>query len=228
MNGDFIALGLVWYVVFLISTVCHEAAHALAAQLGGDETAALGGQVSLDPLPHLRREPLGMILFPILTYVTQGWMMGWASAPYDPLWADRHPRRAAWMALAGPLANFAIMLAAAITIRIGLHQGWLELPGRLGFSSLVTAPGAGGDAAGMFLSVAFSLNLLLGCFNLIPFGPLDGSAAIGLLMSEDAMRRWNAVMRSPQNMMVGMLVAWFGFGYVFQPIFMFALRHLYH
>jgi len=52
--------------------------------MGGDHTAALGGQVSLDPVPHIRREPFGMVVFPILTYVMGGWMMGWASAPYDP------------------------------------------------------------------------------------------------------------------------------------------------
>jgi len=35
------ALG--WYVVFLFSTTLHEAAHAWAAQKGGDLTAYHGG-----------------------------------------------------------------------------------------------------------------------------------------------------------------------------------------
>ena len=38
----------------------------------------------------------------MLTYATGGWMMGWASAPYDPHWSERYPKRAAWMSLAGP------------------------------------------------------------------------------------------------------------------------------
>ena len=29
-----ILLGITWYVVFLLSTTCHEAAHALAAKIG--------------------------------------------------------------------------------------------------------------------------------------------------------------------------------------------------
>ena len=33
---NFLALGVIWYIVFLFSTVCHEGAHALAAKLGGD------------------------------------------------------------------------------------------------------------------------------------------------------------------------------------------------
>ena len=103
MNTEFLIAGVVWYVVFLLSTTCHEASHAWAAKLGGDLTAFHGGQVSLDPIPHIRREPFGMVIFPLLTYATGGWMMGWASAPYDPSWSERYPRRAAWMSLAGIL-----------------------------------------------------------------------------------------------------------------------------
>src|SRR6185436_10638400 len=130
MNGvsvtpEFLVIGLVWYVVFLLSTTAHEASHALVAKLGGDLTAAHGGQVSLDPLPHIRREPFGMVVFPILSYVMGGWMMGWASAPYDPHWAQRYPKRAAWMSLAGPGANFALAILAGILMRAGILSGIL-------------------------------------------------------------------------------------------------------
>jgi len=47
MNSIDPALSLIQYLVFLFSTVCHEAAHALAAKWGGDPTAFLGGQVTL-------------------------------------------------------------------------------------------------------------------------------------------------------------------------------------
>jgi hypothetical protein len=98
-----LATGLIWFVAFLASTTVHEAMHAWAAWKGGDPTAYHGGQVSLSPLPHIRREPIGMVVVPLLTAPTQGWAMGWASAPYDPFWAARHPRRAALMAFAGPV-----------------------------------------------------------------------------------------------------------------------------
>jgi len=61
ITPELIALGFIWYVVFLFSTTCHEAAHALAAKIGGDPTAAHGGQVSLNPIPHIRRSPVGMV-----------------------------------------------------------------------------------------------------------------------------------------------------------------------
>ena len=44
---------------------CHEASHSLAAKLGGDPTAFHDGQVALNPIPHMRREPVGMLLVPI-------------------------------------------------------------------------------------------------------------------------------------------------------------------
>ena len=55
---------LVWYVVFLFSITVHEAAHAWAAMRGGDLTAYHGGQVSIDPIPHIRREPIGTVVLP--------------------------------------------------------------------------------------------------------------------------------------------------------------------
>ena len=40
MTPDEIVFGLIEYIVFLLSTTCHEAAHALVAKWGGDPTAA--------------------------------------------------------------------------------------------------------------------------------------------------------------------------------------------
>src|SRR5580700_10994117 len=120
LTPEVLMMGFISYIVFLFSTTCHEASHALVAKLGGDSTAALGGQVSLNPIPHIRRSPFGMVVFPILSFfLFSGGMIGWASAPYDPLWERRHPRRSAWMALAGPAANFSLMLLAAL----GIHAG---------------------------------------------------------------------------------------------------------
>src|SRR5450755_1167436 len=168
MNTEFLVAGVVWYVVFLLSTTCHEAAHAFVARMGGDLTAFHGGQASLDPLPHIRREPFGMVIFPILSYVMANghWMMGWASAPYDPLWSLRYPRRAAWMSLAGPGANYSLAILAAILIHVGMWTGFFVPPQSANFMHVVEATTTGlVSAAATFLSLLFSLNLLLGTFN---------------------------------------------------------------
>ena len=229
MNTEFLIAGVVWYVVFLLSTTCHEASHAWAAQFGGDLTAFHGGQVSLDPIPHIRREPFGMVIFPLLTYATGGWMMGWASAPYDPLWSERFPRRAAWMSLAGPGANFTLVVLAAILIHIGIWTGFFRSPESGGFMHVVE-PAAAGVASGAatFVSLLFSLNLLLGTFNLIPVPPLDGFGVLGLLVSEDLARRIQHLGRALGSFsIIGLLLVWQVFGGIFQPVFSFALRALY-
>jgi Zn-dependent protease len=223
-----VLLGLAWYVAFLFSTSCHEAAHAWAAYRLGDPTAYHGGQVSLDPLPHIRREPFGTVVFPILTFLlTRSWMMGWASAPFDPLWADRHPRRAAWMSLAGPAANFALVLLAAGAIRAGIALELFSAPASATFSRVVDAPAGIGVGAATLLSVLFSLNLVLGCFNLLPLPPLDGSGAIPLLLPERWSRPYLEFLRQPMLAFAGLLVAWRLFGVLFDPIHTFALNLLY-
>ena len=232
MTPEFFALGMIWYIVFLFSTTCHEAAHALAAKLGGDPTAFQGGQVSLNPIPHIQREPFGMALVPIASYALGGWMIGWASAPYHPDWERRYPRRAAWMALAGPGANFTLMLLAAAGIRVGVSMGVFRAPQTAIFSHITEAANAGeagslATFAATFLSVLFLLNLLLGTFNLLPVPPLDGSSGITLLMSERTALRYLEMLKEPMFRMLGLLAAWWLFGKVFDVIFTLALNALY-
>ncbi|MCK6560394.1 site-2 protease family protein [candidate division KSB1 bacterium] len=229
MLEDYLALGPIWYVIFLLSLTCHEAAHALAAKLGGDLTAFAGGQVTLDPIPHMRREPIGTIVVPIVSFLlNEGrWMMGWASAPYDPLWQLRHPKRAAWMALAGPLANFALVLIAALAIRVGILAGFFEIPSSLSFTRMVGATGGGvAEVLATVVSILFCLNLLLMAFNLMPVPPLDGITVLGLFMSVPLARRVAEWSRSPLAF-AGLIVAWKMFDYVFPPIFRLAIGILY-
>ncbi len=231
MDPELVLNGIFWFVAFLFSTTVHEAAHAWAALQGGDRTAYLGGQVSLSPLPHIRREPIGMLAVPLLTALTQGWAMGWASAPYDPLWADRYPRRAAWMAAAGPAGNFALALLAALLLKAGLATGTFAPPSTIDFSHLVSAGGSaaqGGLIAFLAqgLSVLLMLNVILGTFNLVPLPPLDGAAVLGLFLSENAARSLRRLSRAPQFSLVGLLVAWQVFPYVVRPLFGLVIRIL--
>jgi Zn-dependent protease len=195
--------GFIYYVVFLFSTTCHEAAHALVAKLGGDETAALGGQVTLNPIPHIRRSPYGMVVFPILSFFLFGGMIGFASAPYDPNWERRHPHRAALMALAGPATNFTLMLLGALGLRLGQAFHWFAEPHSFLLQLLVAI---------------FSLNLLLGVFNLLPVPPLDGSSVVMLGMSESSANRYIDTIRSGPYAMPGILLGIIIFNYIFPPI----------
>jgi Zn-dependent protease len=228
LTPESVTVGLIWFVVFLFSTTCHEAAHALVAKLGGDTTGA--SQVTLNPAPHVQREPFGMVVVPILSYVLNGWMLGWASTPYDPYWADRYPHRAARMAIAGPVANFTLMLAAALGIRIGIALGAFRPPESISdFARITVAADPSGVASllAMFLSVLFLLNLLLGTFNLIPIPPLDGNAAVTIFMSEQKAREFKGLFQQRGFGMMGLLIAWVLFGRIFSVVYTVALNALY-
>jgi Zn-dependent protease len=218
--------GLLWFVVFLFSTTIHEAMHAFLALRGGDPTAYLGGQVSLSPVPHIRREPIGMLVVPLLTAFTHGWAIGWASTPYDPYWAQRHPRRAAAMAAAGPAGNLLIAVVAFGVLRAGLYAGVFELPDRVTFSRLVDAARgvAWLDAVGQVASVLLVLNVLLFVFNMLPVPPLDGASAIGGVLPARTALALSAVASNPIFSLLGLFIAWQAFPHLADPIFELLLR----
>lgn len=222
----------VWFVVFLFSSTLHEAAHALLAKLGGDETAYEGGQVSLSPLPHIRREPLGMLLVPMMTFFFAGYLMGWASTPYDPDWARRHPARQALMSAAGPVANLLLAAAAGMALYLLIGSGIFVSPHTLTLGHLADpAPRYGADTllnpAAAVLSVALSLNLLLFVFNLLPIPPLDGSGVLHGLLPGSFGRLVDAMRGNPVMSLVGLVAAWQIFPYIVAPIFAMVREVLY-
>src|SRR4029077_1479551 len=98
------------------------------------------------------------------------------------------------MAMAGPAANFTLMFLAVIAIQVGRHF------------ELFTNANWGGFVAEV-LWIVFSLNLLLGIFNLVPAPPLDGSSAIMIFMSDSTARRYLDRLRGGNFGMVGLLAA---------------------
>lgn len=226
MRGDFsVASLVVWYVVFLFSTTFHEFAHASIAYLGGDRTAYDGGQVSLDPVPHIRRAPFGLVVIPLISFLLMPWMIGWASAPYDPRWAVSHPRRFAAMSLAGPAANLLLAVVAFVAIKVLVGFGLLELAApttaNLRLSNLVEAPGVDGyrtpmGALAMGLSVMLNLNVILCVFNLLPVPPLDGASVLEGL-SRRAAAFFARMRMVPAYSILGLVVAWHLFPYVVSP-----------
>lgn len=209
----------IWYIIFLLSTTFHEAAHAYVAKLGGDLTAYHGGQVSLDPLPHIKREPLGMVVFPLIFLFINGFPFGWASAPYDPIWASNNHRKAALMSLAGPTANLILMLVAGLLLRLGVEQGSFTYTqiydSMFGESSYSLSAGV------KILSITFFLNSLLFILNLIPLPGLDGSTAITFFMNRKTALSYLEMISNPALAFISLFLLWKIFPYVFWPAFNF-------
>ena len=129
--------------------------------------------------------------------------------------------------MAGPAANFLLMLLAAVLIRVGVAAGLFHVAGFTGMDSLVVAERDGlTHLAAVLLSCTFSLNALLFVFNLIPLPPLDGSSGPLLLLPEAAAAQYWSVVRSRGVAMVGLFVSWKVFNAVFPSLFPLALRLL--
>jgi Zn-dependent protease len=223
-----LVLGITWYVALLVALTCHEAAHGFAALKLGDPTAFRQGQVTLDPVAHIRREPFGTVVMPILSFILAGWMIGWASSPYDPHWARQNRRSAALMALAGPLANLILVVMAGLAIRAGMLFGIFSAPESITFEQVTAAASPGlANSASVAISIVFSLNLILFVFNLIPLPPLDGSEVLSLFLSERAAERYAQLLHQPGFRIIGLVVAWRLLDVVLNPVHLLALNILY-
>ncbi|MHC4231941.1 MAG: site-2 protease family protein [Planctomycetota bacterium] len=221
-------LCFLWYVVFVFSVVLHEYAHAFVGYLYGDYTAAHHGLATLNPVPHIQRSPIGMIIVPLLSFIGAGWMIGWASTPYDSYWANANPKRAAMMSLAGPAANLTLVLIAGLLVHLGIAAGVFYPPVSIGFTHVVEA-NSDGLAQGMavLVSILFTLNLVLLVFNLIPVPPLDGTAIGEFVFKGEMLYKYRQLMSHPNLRVFGIFIAWMVMGRIFGPIHTLALNALY-
>jgi Zn-dependent protease len=228
MGSEILAMGFLWYGILLASIVLHEAAHGFAAWRLGDSTAYQLGQVTLDPIVHIRRSPFGLLILPIISFLLMGWMIGWASTSYDPYWAMYNRKKAGLMALAGPMANLALVLVAGIAIRLCISAGWFQMPDTIAFERVAQGSTKGfADSVAVAISIVFSLNLILLVFNLIPLPPLDGSAVLTLFLSDRAAQRYNELLHNPSFAIFGLVIAWQVFGAVVGPLQVLAANLLY-
>lgn len=223
-----ISEAIVWYLAFVLSITLHEASHAFFAMKLGDLTAYNNGQVTLNPIPHMKREPIGTIVVPLISFFLAGWMMGWASAPYNYQWAYNNPKKSGAMAAGGPLANLLLVLLAALLIHIGIISGVFYQPDSITISSIVEGTGSGiFNSAAKFISVLFSLNLILLIFNLLPVPPLDGSGMIPLWLSDNSGKKYLEVIHNSAFSVIGILIAWNLFDLIYWQIHLFCINLLY-
>ena len=181
-NWGLIAAAL---IVVLLSLTVHEAAHAISAWWLGDDFARRLGRVTLNPLAHI--DPIGTVLMPLILFLADAGIFGWARPVPVRLDHVPKPRRAHMLiALAGPASNL-LLASASLMLLIGLGC-WVGLtaPGAtvgnfatLSFTETVSATGfAWAPVFGplcTMLKLGFIVNLFLAFFNLIPIPPLDGS-----------------------------------------------------
>ena len=103
----------VWVLPLLIAITFHEAAHAFVAYRLGDNTAKELGRVSFNPLKHI--DPFGTVILPgVLLLSHSPFLFGYAKPVPVNFRNLNNPRLdMVWVALAGPVTNILLALAAA-------------------------------------------------------------------------------------------------------------------
>ncbi len=166
---------ILYMVALLFSLSVHESAHAWTSNYFGDDLAKMQGRISLNPAAHI--DPIGTLLFPAIAFFTHAPVFGWAKpTPVNPLrWRNKRVANF-WVSAAGVICNFTIAIISGIIIRV-LYSSGLILIGPEGlapaYSDSIIALGAV-----ELLWVFFSMNVILGAFNLFPIPPLDGSKVL--------------------------------------------------
>jgi Zn-dependent protease len=157
----------VYALPVLFAITLHEAAHAYAAKYFGDNTAYSQGRMSLNPLVHV--DIWGTIVIPIVLFLFSGFVFGYAKPVPVEFGRLRNPKRdMAWVALAGPLANFIMaVLWLILGVLLVFFQVGEEFPHKVAQAGIVT-------------------NLLIMAFNLLPIPPLDGGRVVTAMLPHRA------------------------------------------
>ena len=149
----------------LFAITLHEVAHGWAARYFGDQTAALQGRLSLNPLRHI--DPIGTVAMPLLLYfMTSGaFVFGYAKPVPVAIMNLRKPKQhMLWVAFAGPGANLAMALFWSVFLLLlavmGINEEFFRRMGEAGIT----------------------VNFVMAALNLFPLPPLDGGRMLASVL----------------------------------------------
>ena len=164
---------------WIFSLSFHEFSHAIVAYYGGDTSVREKGYLTFNPLKYTH--PVYSLLLPLL-FLFMGGIGLPGGAVYIETWRLRSPRWKTAVSLAGPTANFILIIVLALILQF-----------------------APSTSTGIFPGLAFLglLQIYALVLNLIPVPPFDGFGAIEPYLSQDILEKIEPV----RGMMIWIVIA---------------------
>ena len=164
---------------WIFSLSLHEFAHAIVAYYGGDTSVKDKGYLTFNPLKYTH--PVYSIALPLL-FLCMGGIGLPGGAVYIETWRLRGPKWKSAVSLAGPTANFILIIVLAIILQF-----------------------APSTSTGIFPGLAFLalLQVYALILNLIPVPPFDGFGVIEPYLSQEILEKIEPI----RGMMIWIVIA---------------------
>ena len=185
---------------FLLAITLHEAGHAFAAHLLGDQSQRSSNRLSFNPLVHL--DPIGSVAIPLIAIFTGfPFLIGYAKpVMIQPRWFKNMRRDMIIVALAGPAGNLVVAIFCAYLLRFSYSLG-----------------AADGDWVVTTMKYGVFLNCIFMVFNLLPIPPLDGGGVVEQLLPYEMAQKYRSI--APFGFMILIMIVVFAKPVILVPTF---------